>query len=234
MSNLHSILPKVETTVFDRCTGKLYPLIEKDIPDNWLKVHEDKFIHVYKTADKGYTAILATDHDMFIRFCDVKRLMSDGKYHSIYLYNGLFDSVRTYKDIKSHMDIMKKLEHEYKKPCSVSMLYDFKVACRAVYGKNTHDPLSVPVANDEKAWRTIYSNNWGDCTDFIIIPDQWGNLWGTDDEGQIWDDIEQFVYDTVGYRSGYDFPSGKMITLRWGFHRVLCGVAVWHDRGIDW
>lgn len=71
-------------------------------------------------------------------------------------------------------------------------------------------------------------------TDFIIIPDKWENLWGTEDEGKIWDDIEEFIYTSVGYKSGYDFPTGQMITLRWGFHRTPSGVAIWHDRGIDW
>ena len=99
------------------------------------------------------------------------------------------------------------------------------------------DPLSVPVRNNVKEWRTVGDDDGEGATDFIIIPDRWGDLWESEDEDDyqtIADDIEEFVFSTVGYRSGYDFPTGKMITLSWYFTRTPCGVAIIHRRGIDW
>ena len=234
MSKLYVVLPKVNTRIFDTSVGNPYPSVSENIPEGWQLVHDDGSVHVYKTEDKCYTAILATDNDNLVRYCDVKRLYSDGKYYSIYLYNGIFDSIRTYTDIKNYHIMAKKIEEKYGIFDSVPVSLDLKMACRMVYHRDYIDQLSVPVLNSEKAWRTVSDDAGDNCTDFIIIPDKWGNLWGTEDEEKIWDDIEEFIYDSVGYRSGYDFPTGKMITLRWGFHRTHSGVAIWHERGIDW
>lgn len=234
MSKLYVMIPSVNTKVFNNAVGNPYLSVSENIPEGWHLVHDDGSVHIYKTEDKRYTAILATDKDNFVRYCDVKRLFSDGKYYSIYLYSGIFDSIRTYNDIKSYYNMSKRLEKKCKIFGSVPVLMDFKTACRNVYNDDYNDQLSVPVLNNEKAWRTVSDDAGDTSTDFIIIPDKWENLWGTEDEGKIWDDIEEFIYTSVGYKSGYDFPTGQMITLRWGFHRTPSGVAIWHDRGIDW
>lgn len=97
------------------------------------------------------------------------------------------------------------------------------------------DPISIPVRNNVKEWRSVSTDNGETRTDFIIIPDVWGDLWETaEGYSQINDDIEELVFSTVGYRSAYDFPTGHIVTYTWGFNRVPCGVAVVHNCGIDW
>ena len=114
---------------------------------------------------------------------------------------------------------------------------DMKKELREFYKyqkKYNPDPLSVPLRNNEKQWRTVADPEGDTCTDFIIIPDRWTELWGTDAEEEIYRDIEDFVYSTVGYDSCYEFPTGQMITLSWSFTRTPAGVAIIHRRGIDW
>lgn len=116
---------------------------------------------------------------------------------------------------------------------------DMKKELREFYkyqNKYHPDPLSVPLRNNEKQWRTV-ADDFDSRTDFIIIPDKWEDLWDSENEEDyqtISDDIEDFVFTTVGYRSMYDFPTGKMITYNWYFTRTPCGVAVIHRCGIDW
>ena len=159
-------------------------------------------------------------------------------------------TIRSYNQIKTTIDINNKFikimeDHNYNpKELEIvkkEMEKDLKAKCRDFYKykkKYCIDPLSVPIRNNEKQWRTVANDNIGDsCTDFIIIPDRWGDLWNSDNEDDyqtISNDIEEFVFTTVGYRSMYDFPTGKMITISWDFKRIPCGVAVVHHRGIDW
>lgn len=94
------------------------------------------------------------------------------------------------------------------------------------------DPLSVPIMNTKHIWRTVSDrdsdgNICGDsCTDFIIIPD----------EGQTYQELDEYVQDHCPYyyRSGYDFPTGRMITYGTSFTRTRLGILITHSRGIDW
>ena len=156
-------------------------------------------------------------------------------------------NIRSYADIKNYYCGRKTLLASLEKFYGSNIPEDvkryekddynsFKAECRKFYRNNEKynpDPLSVPIRNKEQ-WRTVSSDDGETCTDFIIIPDKWGDLWGTDDEQGIYDDIEDFVFSTVGYYSAYDFSTGRMITLRWSFKRIPCGVAIVHERGIDW
>ena len=158
-------------------------------------------------------------------------------------------TIRSYKELKTQREIDRKFIDILKnngisgaelEEYTNMIEKDYKKDCREFYEyqrKYCVDPLSVPVRNNDKEWRTVGDDDGEGATDFIIIPDRWGNLWDSEDEydyQSIVDDIEDFVYTTIGYRSGYDFPTGKMITLSWSFHRVPCGVAIIHHRGIDW
>lgn len=115
---------------------------------------------------------------------------------------------------------------------------DFWKECKESYKyirKYKRDPLAVSLSNSCKSWRTV-ADDFDSCTDFIIIPDRWDNSAWNDEDGfrEISEDIEDFVFSTVGYNSCYDFPTGKMITISWHFKRTQCGVIIIHRRGIDW
>lgn len=155
-------------------------------------------------------------------------------------------SIRSYRDIKStifhNKALIAHLEKRNIDPKTIEEIKaeqaeDLKKDTREFYHyqqKYYPDPLSVPICNNKKEWRTVSDDNGETCTDFIIIPDRWSDLWGTDEEQEIYDDIEDFIFSTVGCYSAYEFPTGRMITLRWAFKRVPCGVAITHERGIDW
>lgn len=145
--------------------------------------------------------------------------------------------IRSYREIKNHIDGHNIMISEIKKhyngiiPKEIAQYINeqekqFKLDCREFYRhicKWHKDFLSVPIRND-KQWRTVSDDNGETCTDFIILPN----------DGQTDEDIEQFVYDTVYCPSYYDFPTGRMITLHWSFKRIPCGIAIIHERGIDW
>lgn len=112
---------------------------------------------------------------------------------------------------------------------------EIKEGCRAfyrTYDRYYPDPLSVPIMNTKHIWRTVDDRDsdgkiCGDsCTDFIIIPDN----------GQTYEELEEYVQDHCPYyyRSGYDFPTGRMITYGTGFTRTRLGILITHSRGIDW
>lgn len=155
--------------------------------------------------------------------------------------------IRSYKQLRESIQWDNELcNHLIKNGCSIDEVNKVrehqkkkqKESAREFYryvNKWHTDPLSVPIRNNVKEWRTVYDPKEGDTrTDFIIIPDKWSDLWGTDQEQEIYDDIEDFVFSTVGYHSAYDFPTGKMITINWYFHRTPCGIAIVHRAGIDW
>lgn len=225
---------KIDFSVFNDIIGTPFDSFRTRLPAEWEQVDSDKYIHVFKTTDRKYLVIIACDNDGIIRYDDEKKLDRDGKYQSIYMYSGIFGSVHCYRDIKIHMDITRKLEQKYNTPLDPCTSLQFKTVCRKIYNQKSFDRLSAPIANSSKSWRTVADPEGDSCTDFIVIPDRWSDLWGTDDEEQIWEDIEDFIYTTVGYQSGYDFPTGQMITLSWSFKRIPAGVAVVHHRGIDW
>ena len=155
---------------------------------------------------------------------------------------------RNYEDIKREIESNKHMISVFEKQgCTTAEIEeikkeyaaDLKKYSREFYkyrAKYYPDPLSVPIRNNQEKWRTV-STDGETRTDFIIIPDKWGELWESEDENdyqQISDDIEEFVFSTVGYRSCYDFPTGQLVTYSWGFHRTPVGVAVFHNAGIDW
>lgn len=226
----------MNTTTFSNAVGTPVDQIINNIPQEWHKVFSDRYVYVYRNNTVDAFAIFATDDDNIIRFCDVKKKDSTGEYKSIWLYNGIYQNLNTLDDIKVIHDIKRIVEKNSKAPLHFCTQLDMKTAERNVIRKYRNKPVydSVPILNDVKEWRTVSTDNGETCTDFIIIPDKWGELWGTDDEQEIYDDIEDFVFSTVGCYSAYDFPTGRMITLRWSFKRIPCGVAIIHERGIDW
>lgn len=226
----------MNTTIFSNAVGTPIDQIVNNIPQEWHKVFSDRYVYVYRNNNTDAFAIFATDDDNVIRFCDVKKKRENGEYTSIWLYGGIYQNLNTFGDIAFVYDIDRFIEKKYNKPLPVCTQLDRKTAERNVIRRYRNKPVydSVPILNNVKEWRTVSTDNGETCTDFIIIPDKWGELWGTDDEQEIYDDIEDFVYSTVGYDSAYDFPTGRMITLRWGFKRIPCGVAIVHERGIDW
>ena len=158
-------------------------------------------------------------------------------------------AIRSYREMRTEAEVNRVIIHtiaaEYNgnipekvQACIKKIEDGFKKDCREFYKhreKYYPDPLSVPLRNNVKAWRTVADPDEGDCcTDFIIIPDKWQGLWDTEDEQTIYDEIEQFVYDTVGYDSPYPYPVGRVITLRWSFVRTPAGIAIVHRRGLDW
>ena len=221
-----------DTRIFDNCEGKKYTDTVPHIGSDWQLVHDANHIHVFKHNNGAYTAILSTDDDNFIRFCDVQK-----NKKSIYLYNGIYDCVNTYRDIIITCNNDKILKQKYNTDLPVCVKLDEKTAIRNVYRRvrATKERYSVPVFNNSKQWRTI-ADDFDSCTDYIIIPNIWNNDTWDSEEGyqEIYDYIEEFIYTTVGYRSCYDFPTGKMITISWGFQKTPCGVSVIHHRGIDW
>lgn len=144
------------------------------------------------------------------------------------LYTGIFSSVRTYRDIKTLSEILKKTEELTGKPLDDFTRTEFKKACRSVYRRHDmyyHDPLAVPVRNSKGQWRTVSDNNGEDGTDFIF----WDNPDATDVE------IMNFVYATVycGHNNTPYDCSGKRVTLSWDYRRLPCGVAITHHWGLD-
>lgn len=156
-------------------------------------------------------------------------------------------SIRSYREMRTEIEVNRVIIHtitaeyngnipENELACIKRIEDRFKKDCREFYKhreKYYPDPLSVPLRNNVKAWRTVSADHGESCADFIIIPDTWGELWETDPDS-VTEDIEQFVHDTVYCYSGYDYPTGKVITLRWSYKRTPAGVAIIHERGIDW
>lgn len=226
----------MNTTVFCYAVGTPVDQIINNIPEEWNKVFSDRFIHVYRNNSVDAYAIFATDDDNIIRFCDVKKKRENGEYTSIWLYSGIFQNMNTFGDIKFVYDVEKSVTERYNLPVPVCTKLDWKTAVRNVFRRYRNKPVynSVPIRNNEKQWRTVADPEGDTCTDFIIIPDRWTELWETDAEEEIYRDIEDFVYSTVGYDSCYEFPTGQMITLSWSFTRTPAGVVIIHRRGIDW
>jgi len=228
---------------FLNCEGKPVAEIEALIFEKWntwQKVNNDPLIRVFANLHeykKQYKAIVACDDDMIIRYIDIKSSKDGKTWSHDYMYSGVYQNLNNFEDIRFICEVENKLSARTGTKLPVCMEYSKKLAIRDVLNKiNSYkqDPLSVPLRNSSKQWRTV-SDDDGECsTDFIIIPDKWGDLWGTEDEYLISDDIEDFIFTTVGYHSGYDFPTGKTITLRWSFKRLPCGVGIVHDRGINW
>lgn len=229
----------MNTVVFDNAIGNPVDLVIKCIPAEWDKAFSDRFIYVYRNNVVDAFAIFATDDDNVIRFCDVKKRQGNGEYKSIWLYSGIYQNLNTFGDIAFVYDVEKTVTEKYNRPLPVCTSLDWKTAVRNVIHRYRNKPVydSVPLRNNVKEWRTVADSDGEGATDFIIIPDKWGDLWDSEaeeDYQSIADDIEDFVFSTVGYRSGYDFPTGKMITMSWHFKRIPAGVAVVHERGIDW
>ena len=104
---------------------------------------------------------------------------------------------------------------------------EFKKQCREFYrlvNKYHTDPYSVPVFNNEKSWRSVSTDDGETRTDFIIIPDN----------GQTDEDIEEFIFTTVGHKSYHDFSTGQLVTLRYYVERIPLGIKIIHECGIDW
>lgn len=104
---------------------------------------------------------------------------------------------------------------------------EFKKQCREFYrivNKYHTDPYSVPVFNDKKSWRSVSTDGGETRTDFIVIPDN----------GQTDDDIEEFIFTTVGHKSCYDFSTGQLVTLHYYVERIPLGIKIIHECGIDW
>lgn len=223
----------MNTFVFDHAECTPMHTVTEVIPADWKMVYHDWHTNVYKNTAENAVAILSCDDDGIVRYCDVKK-QRGGRYASIYLYNGIFN-IHSYRDIRDSVKIDKKLKEKYGCSVPVCTQLDMKSAFRTFYRKKHDTPvsLSVPLRNNVKAWRTVSADHGESCADFIIIPDKWGNLWETDPDS-VTEDIEQFVHDTVYCYSGYDYPTGKVITLRWSYKRIPAGVAIIHERGIDW
>jgi len=225
----------MNTTIFDNAVGMPVPKIIESIPAEWHKVYNNEYIYVYRHNTVEAVALFACNDDQIVRTCDVKR-KRDGKFESIYLHTGLFENLDSYRDIKADEDIVKRLEKNHGVSFPVCFQLERKLAVRRFYQRVNNRPEynSVPLRNNKKEWRTV-SDEPDSRTDFIIIPDIWGDLWETEEGyAQINEDIEELVFSTVGYRSMYDFPTGHIVTYTWGFKRVPCGVAVVHTCGIDW
>ena len=210
---------------------------------NWKRINDDPHIRVYANLHeypKQYKAIVACDGKGLVRSCEVKVRGKDGTWENYYLYDGVYQSLRTYSDVKLAHLVEDDFDRRIKQNRPEWMKFDLKRAEREVYRKYhkkfSHDPYYVPLLNNSKEWRTVSDDGGESCTDFIIIPNTWDDeLWETE-EGyeQINEDIEDFVFSTVGYRTSYDFSTGLVVTMSWSFKRLSCGVAIVHNRGIDW
>jgi len=225
----------MDTTIFCNAIGMTVFELTSKIPEDWHNVYNDNFVFVYRHNTADAFCIFACDNNRIVRTLDIKK-KKNGKYESIFIHTGLFENLDSYNAIKNDEDIMERIAKIYGNKFPVCFELERKLALRRFYQKMDGKPVynSTSLCNNNKQWRTV-SDNGNECTtDFIIIPDKWTDLWGTDDEQTIYDDIEDFVYSTVGYDSGYDFPTGREITLRWSFKRLPCGVGIVHDRGIDW
>lgn len=147
-------------------------------------------------------------------------------------------NIRSYNDMRGHITgkniAMKVLLEKYGTiPEDYAEFWkkedaDFKKDCREFYRyvmKYHVDPLSVPILNDKKVWRTVSTDNGESCTDFIIIPDK----------GQTDEDIEDFVHTTVYCpKYSYDYSTGRVVTFGFSYRRIKAGILVIHERGIDW
>ena len=153
---------------------------------------------------------------------------------AIYSYKDILEEREFYRGIANALRADKAYKTEQKaiEKSIEKMNINLKKTERAFY-KSFTDPLAIPVTNNVRKWRTI-STDGESATDFIIIPDKWADLWGTEKENEAYEDIESFVFETVGYISPYDFSTGKEITLYWSFKRTNAGIAIVHKRGIDW
>ena len=153
---------------------------------------------------------------------------------TIYSYKDILEERELYRGIANALraDKAYKKESEAIEKSIEKMNINLKKAERIFY-KSFTDSLAIPVTNNVRKWRTI-STDGESATDFIIIPDKWTDLWGTENEYEAYEDIENFVFETVGYKSSYDFPTGQQITFYWSFKRTKAGIAIVHERGIDW
>lgn len=223
-------------TAFCYATGTPLNQIIENIPEEWNRVYSDRFTYVYRHKTVDAFALLVCDDDGVVRTCDVKQ--RDGeRYDSIFVHTGLFENLTSYDAIRTDEDIMERLVKAHNTPFPTWFTFKRKLAVRRFYSRIASKPVynSVPIRNNLGQWRTVADREAGDCcTDYIIIPDKWSDLWGTDREGEAWDAIEDFVFSTVGNKPRYDFPVGDFITLSWGFTRTPSGIAIKHCRGLDW
>ena len=145
--------------------------------------------------------------------------------------------ISSYREIKDHIENvnrMVRIFHEHNRipeseiqEIKDEYIKDIKTASRDFYrrvNKYHTDPYSVPVFNDKKSWRSVSTDGGETRTDFIVIPDN----------GQTDDDIEEFIFTTVGHKSYYDFPTGQLVTLHYYIERIPLGIKIIHECGIDW
>lgn len=143
----------------------------------------------------------------------------------------LMENITKNTDLLREMSVPENEVDKYEKKATAHI----KKLAREFYRNQEEchpDPLSVPIANTKHIWRTVSDSDsdgrvCGDsCTDYIIIPNN----------GQTDEELEEYVQDHCPYyyRSGYDFPTGRMITYGTSFTRTRLGILITHSRGIDW
>ena len=127
------------------------------------------------------------------------------------------------KSIKNAHANFRKLEREIGFQYPVSFWQSFRTEARKVYHRKTFDPLSAPIRG---GWRTRCDEDGESMVDYTIIPDN----------GETDEEILEYIRNSPVFIGSINSPydcTGKRFTWSYYFHRVPCGIVLYHHSHLD-